>query len=45
MKTVITAITSLIALSAFAANEKADVVLERLEASSICLCHGRSMLR
>ncbi len=31
MKTVITAITSLISLSAFAASEDADVVLERLK--------------
>jgi cytochrome c5 len=38
MKTVITAITSLIALSAFAANEKADVVLERLKhPASVCV--------
>ncbi len=38
MKTVITAITSLIALSAFAANEKADVILKRLKhPASVCV--------
>jgi cytochrome c5 len=38
MKTVITAITFLIALSAFAASENADVVLERLKhPASVCV--------
>jgi cytochrome c5 len=38
MKTVITAITSLIAFSAFAASEDANVVLERLKSpASICV--------
>ena len=38
MKTVIAAITSVIALSAFAASEKADVVLERLKhPASVCV--------